>query len=93
MSTVVDGKLPTCKLNPSLKNDILKMKTNMNGIEKEVRKFEEKSDEEFGKIFEELRNIQNLLKNSSSIQEHKQGIEVINACTVKWGGGDIRRTV
>ncbi len=65
------------------------MKTNMNGIEKEVRKFEEKSDEEFGKIFEELRNIQNLLKNSSSIQEHKQGIEVINACTVKWGGGGI----
>ncbi len=63
------------------------MKTKMNGIEKKVRKLQEKSDEEFGKIFDELRNIQNLLKNSSCIQENKQGIEGINACTVKWGGG------
>ncbi len=83
MNTVVNGKLPTCKLNPSLKNDIFKMKTKMNGIEKEVRKLQEKSEKEFGKIFQELRNIQNMLKNSSSIQEHKQPIEGINACTVK----------
>ena len=60
------------------------MKTKVNGIEKEVRKFKDETKEEFGKIFEELRNIQNLLKNSSSNQEHKQRIEGINACTVKW---------
>ncbi len=65
------------------------MKTKMNGIEKKVKKFKDETREEFGKIFEELRNIQNLLKNSSSNQEHKQRrIEGINACTVKWGRRD-----
>ncbi|CAB4008378.1 Hypothetical predicted protein [Paramuricea clavata] len=63
---------PTCQLEPSLKNSILKMKNKMTNIAeevKEIKKFQEDSKKDFGKVLEEL--IQDALKNISCMQSNK----------------------